>query len=717
MNLSAHPKAPGTSLASGPAIVPSIPDDDIEEWRNLPEKERARVRLLLRCFAELHTADNLHAAAQRLALRHHHLGWGWSAKSLLRLYWAWRDGGHKPGDFRKTGPIYLPSDWRCLLRNYRGAQGSLPPEFSRWVAEQWTHFKGRDDCVVALWRHIVGEVWLKGRPVPGYGTVEDWCLRTGRARPHPLLWRNSELPTGWSAATFYRLLPKRRATRELMQHGHLAAHGAQPDMVLGDRKNLLPLQYVILDDVRADVRCTWFNRGLGEIVYPLFVAGLDAASTIITAHCGKPRARKRPEIEGDGDRAERHGVTQEMALIVVVETLRRWGIPPWGITFVHENAAACVPPEAKALLHSLFGDLIRFEKTAIFHERATAHGWMESGGAPWSKGKAALESFWHLLNVQLANLPGSAGARYDDQPGELAAIEAHTAELLTRARDDAQLAAYFRSPLKSFTEVSTAFARTIKLLEFRTQHAIQGFERVQEWRRSPAENFRPWSEFVALSAVEQDEIAVVKGNVISRLESPAERFCRLLAGTELTTVDDDVLTHVQGPRFPARVRDGKITISRAEHGDDALVFREPQHPLLDEDSEGTVYVAALAADASRVVLASDDGRILGSVARQGRVDLADRDALHREIGRVRGARVADRELLRGYLLVDTEEAVAELRRHNAAALAATPRLEEPPRRTKHEASELTPAEQRKRAAQTSLQAARSRRLQQLRETF
>ena len=109
-----QPKAPGTALASGPAMVPSIPSEDIEEWRNLPEKERARVRLLLRCFAELHTADNLHATAQRLALRHHHLGWGWSVKSLLRLYWAWRDGGHKPGDFRKTGPIYLPGDWRFL---------------------------------------------------------------------------------------------------------------------------------------------------------------------------------------------------------------------------------------------------------------------------------------------------------------------------------------------------------------------------------------------------------------------------------------------------------------------------------------------------------------------------------------------------------------------------------------------------------------------------
>jgi hypothetical protein len=106
---------------------------------------------------------------------------------------------------------------------------------------------------------------------------------------------------------------------------------------------------------------------------------------------------------------------------------------------------------------------------------------------------------------------------------------------------------------------------------------------------------------------------------------------------------DDVLTYVQGPRLPVRVRDGKITISCAEHGDAALIFREPQHPLLDEDCEGTVYVAE---------------------------------------------RVADRELLRGYLLVDTDEAVAELRRHNAAALAATPRLEQPARRTKHPAPEI-----------------------------
>jgi hypothetical protein len=74
-------------------------------------------------------------------------------------------------------------------------------------------------------------------------------------------------------------------------------------------------------------------------------------------------------------------------------------------------------------------------------------------------------------------------------------------------------------------------------------------------------------------------------------------------------------------------------------------------------------------------------------------------------------------LPRAYLLVDTDEAVAELRRHNEAALAATPRMEELPRHMKPTAPELTPAERRERAAQTSLQAARSRRLQQLRETL
>lgn len=655
-------------LATGQPMLLDIPDseEDMRDWKLVKGDERARIRELFRCFAEMLSARNIKTGAESAAMKRHHLGWGWSAAALRKLFCAYRDGGHKPGDWRCAGPRFAAGDWRILIREYNGASNEkLPPEFKRWVAEQWAQFKGRSDVVTALWRHVVYEIWLKGEPVPGYGSVDEWCRRTGRARPHPLLVRQSELPAGWSERTFRRCLPKREVTRKQIAGGYLAAHNAQPDQVLTDRSPLLPLMYVYLDDTRPDMRLTWFGPGgRGEIVYPLVVMGLDAASAVDLEAITKPRAMKSDES------GQRHGVTHDMALAVVIGVLRRFGLPPWPITFVHENAAACIPSHARHALADAYGERIQFLPTSIFKERMIESGFADQGGAPWDK--APIESFWRILATQLARLPGSTGPRYDTAPGELKQIETYTLGLMEKAGGLAEVFAKFRSPLLDFKEGDEAIMSALRLLRFRTRHELQGFDRIKEFRRTPAEGYRPWSEFVMLPIAEQNAIATGgdKDAIISRLESPAERFCRLLQGVELTAVDDDLLTWVQGPREQVRVLNGKITAGRVEHGDDRLIFRETNHPLLDEEHEGRTFEGVIAADGERIVL-TDEGRILGSVARQGRIARNDLDAIRREQGRIRAARVADREHLRGYYLADAETALAELRAHNEAVDVTT----------------------------------------------
>jgi hypothetical protein len=566
-----------------------------------------------------------------------------------------------PGDWRKLGALYPAGDWRILLRDYKAGRAAvLPEEFRRWLAEQWAQFKGRTDVVNATWRFVVYEVWLKGAPVPAYGTIDDWCRRTGRNRPHPDFVRDTELPAGWTSTTFRRYLPKREATRRQVAHGYLAAHGSQPDQVLTDRAPLLPLQYVFLDDSRPDVRGTWFGAGKGEIVYPLLVMGLDACSGVDLEAVTKPRALKE---EGGG----RHGVTQDMALRVVLGVLRRFGLPPWPITFVHENAAACVPADARHALREMYGERIQFEATGIFKERMLEHGFGEQGGAPYDK--APIEAFWRILMTQLARLPGSTGPRYDAMPGDLPAIEDYTGKLMAKAGGVEAVFALFRSPLLEWAELDAAIMAALRLLRFRIQHKLQGFERVREWRRSPAEEYQPWSQFLSLPIEEQNIISNAGGdNIITRMECPAERFCRKMQGAPLTPVDPDFLSYVQGPREPVRVRDGKITVKRVALGDDPIIFRETGHELLGEEFEGKPLEGVLVEDGARIVLA-DAGRILGSVAAQGRVVRGTEEA-KREMGRVRAARTADREHLRGYLLADTDTALAELRAHNTAVLAS-----------------------------------------------
>ncbi|MES2697278.1 MAG: hypothetical protein V4773_27685 [Verrucomicrobiota bacterium] len=663
-------------LGNGQPMLLDIPDCDHEEWyRDVETEERVRIREFFAVFREMLAARNLKAGAASAALKRRHLGWGWSAKSFKQLFAVYRDGGYKPGDHRKVGASYPAGDWRVLQRTYKGKEPALPAEFVRWLNERWTEFKGRTDIVNAVWRHVVYDVWLVGKPVPTYGTVDDWCRRTGRARPHPAIVRLSELPAGWSEATFRRRLPKLRAVKEQMAHGYLAAHNAQPDQLLTDRSPLLPLQYIFLDDSRPDLRCTWFGPGSrGEMVYPLMVLGLDACSGVDLANCAKPRALKAADAETEGDRKARHGVTQDMALRVLVEILRKFGLPPWPITIVHENAAACIPPWAKRLLESLYGDRIRFEATGIFKEKMMAHGFRDEGGAPYDK--APIEAFFRLLMTQLARLPGSTGPRYDTAPGELKQIEKYTLGLMEKAGGLQEVFAKFQSPLLDFNEAHAAIEDALRILRFRCQHKLQGFDRIREWRRSPADSYRPWSQFLALPAEEQNAIAAAHpDNLLSRMECPAERFCRLLQGVTLTPVDGDLLTYIAGPRAPMTIRDGKVMLERTALTDDLLVFREGDHPLLSGEFEGRTLEGVLAPDLSHVVLAHD-GRVLGSVFRQGRV-VRGTPEWRAEMGRIHAARVADREHLRGYYLADTDDALAQLRAHNEAKEAAVAALPAP----------------------------------------
>lgn len=694
-----------TPAVGTPQLLWDVPDCDQPTWKQIDRDERVRVRELWAAFKEMRAARTLKAGAMSAAIARAHLGWGWSAKALLNLYRAYTQGGHKPGDYRKIGPVYRAGDWRILLRTYSGFESSLPEEFKRWVCEQWSQFHGRSDVVAALWRHVVYEVWLKGQPVPGYGTVDEWCLRAGRARPHPLLLRPGELPDGWSEDTFRRLLPKRRATREQAGKGYLAAHAFQPDQVLGDRRALMPLQYVPMDDHRGDCRVVWSAGSSIEIVYPLLVMGLDAATGVDVANVAKPRALQSPEAESADERKVRHGVTQDMADLVVIRTLAKFGLPPWPITFVHENAAACVSTWLKHALHELFGDRVQFEATSIFTERMYDHGFTASGGAPYDK--ASMESFWRLLETQGARLAGATGPRYDTQPPELKEVERYTLALVQRAGGLAEVVQRLAKPLPEFSEWHAATEDALRLFRFRTNHKLQGFDYVREWRRSPQENYQPWETYLALSAAEQDAIAKSddKHALVRRLECPAERFCRLLQGVQLTPIDPDVITWLEGPRFPVTIRNGKVTIDRAQFGNDPLVFRETDHPLLVEEYEGRTFEAAVASDASRIVL-THEGRFLGSVAQQGRVNLADRDALHREQGRVRAARVQERERFAGYYLADQADAVAQLRAHNDAVIASAPELQAgaPVPQIADKSPRLT-ATQRRRNAQRGAQLA------------
>jgi hypothetical protein len=647
-----------------PAVIFDIPDADTPEFMNeVEEDERTRIRELFRAFREIDAAPTIAIGVQRSASARAHLGWGWSAKSLDQLFRLYVHGGYKPGDTRKEGACFTAGDWRSLIRTYKGKTSSLPGEFLSFWKGIVLENKGRDDIVAASWKHLVYDVWLMGKPIPGYGTVDDWCLRTGRARPNPMLVRPGELPEGWDERTLRRYVPKRKATRKQAAHGYLAAHGYQADQVLTDRTPLQIFERLFIDDIRFDKRALWLQGSRGQIVYPLGVLSLDAACGVDTAFLTKPRAL-------DEDTGKRLGITADMSFQLVLNHVRRWGLPTGrAITFVHENAAACLTREQRSLLDQVFGDRIQFEATSIFRSRMLEHGFTEQGGCPWSK--APIEVFFRVLQTHLSRDRGSTGPRYDDAHGSLVKMEEYTLQLVERAGGIQSIIDQLRTPIPRWEQTHNAIERALELLRFRINHSLQGFERIVEWRRSPADNYRPESELQALAPEEQAQIS----DIITRLESPAERCVRLLQGVQLEPIDPDLLTWLEGPRRKVTVRNGKIAIKSIDHASEPLIFREVGHTLLEEECEGHTFEGVLTPDGDRLVL-SQDGRILGAIDRQARIAANDKEALLRETGRVMAARTADREQLRGYLL-DEDRRLAADQEHSERVLSQVPSIQAP----------------------------------------
>lgn len=624
------------------------PLTDLAEWRAWPLEERARVKELMVAFGEIAARPTIGQGVAAASAARRHMGRGWDARTLGNLFRLYAKGGYKPGDWQKHGPRYAPGDWRCLMRAYKPRESALPAEFLSFWGSVWTEFQGRDDCRRAAWEHLIRNVWLVGKPVPGYGTVDDWCREQDRPHPHPVLIRQDDLPDGWSYDNLIRHLPKRKSSRKQLTQGFFAAHTYQPDMVLGDRSQLLPFEHVMFDDVRIDKR----SRFLGQIVYPLMIVGLDAATGVDLAHSCKGRLER--------DDGTKHGISRDCTRLALCDLLRRWGLPPWKMHIVMENAAATLSPDERRRFKDALGDRIEFETTSIFRERMTAHGFVEKGGTPWNK--APIESYFHVMQLRVAHGEGSTGPRYDLTPGELAELEAYEKKLMDAAGGREDVMGALRWTLPALEEVYSAVQRAMMHLRFRTKHRMQGFEWLEEGRMPDGR----WLSLPELQALPEEAVEGVE--LTRRKEAPAERFCRLLDGVKFDPVPEELLLWLSGEHRPVRVRAGKFTLDHKEERD-PLVFREPGHPLLEDVREGAAFTGVLSLNRERLHVYSENGAYQGDVMRQDRIDCRNREALRREAGRVRAARVADRELLRGYL-TERDEARLEVQRHNAAVIAS-----------------------------------------------
>lgn len=595
------------------------PEDDRSEFEALPDSIRDDVARGLIAFEKINGAKNVVRACQQVA--HQMAGRrGYSFDRLRAKYY----------EYVRTG------DWRVLVDYARipkrlksSAEAEAATDLPRDFIE---HLKGlmqsnqrkSEPAIRLLYRQ-----WRRGDSIPGYGTWQEWFLDTYPHEPLPEQCP-PERPAGWSPGNLRRYIPE-AAELALARQGISAARSHLPD-ILTTRDGLRPLECIMFDDVKTDFKI--MVSGYESPVDLALLVAFDVATGMIL------RYGLRPAVFRDDGTRDRLKLRDMKVLIAGL--LLQYGIPRnYKMTLVVENQTATVRAGTALALAQLSGNNgqsgtggIEVSKTMMINGTALFGGYKDrSLGNP--DGKAPLESTFNLMHNELGFQPGQVGRRYDAGPAELhgrtreAESLARTARYLT-PQQRAALRYPFLNTDQARLVITDAFNRMIR----RTEHVMEGFSQVGEWRLKEFEPWRPEWELAEARFLPDH----VQWNPLPRKESPYERWQRLCEAvgsdsgfTKLhpgavarlydeqkpVTVDcGEISFYFEKQPYVYRVADVKFAPAGLNNGCKALAWFDPQ-------------------DLSWIHLTAADGGYLGSLPRTRGINRLNKEGHKKEMERLR----------------------------------------------------------------------------------
>ena len=621
-----------------------VPHGDMAEWLGMKLEERTLVLERLDAVREILLSGKPNRACAQIAKRKRFEGCrGWSQPTLYRLY----------SHFVKSG-----GDWHVLKREYKGPSGGLPEEFVAYFRERLLSSARKTPCRAA--RRELVHAFRRGDSIPGYGTKYEWAKREGRAIPG-ITGSDRELPDGWSLRTLQRIKPKSKYILDGARQGVFAAHSSEPAMLLRDKSKLRFMEWVAFDDVRLDKRCLISEPGFKrQIGYPLAVFALDVGTGIDVAHCVKPRLKR----EEDGTK---FGIASEEVKILILNMIETYGLPPYPVNFLIENAAATLSDADELALKQTFGDRIRIHRCGTMRDAFLSNGFYEGGGKPWFK--SWIEVFFRPFQEHLAFTDGATGNRYDNTPAQLAKAEQYVRNLLKKCGERDDIVDRLKLPLPRYEEVLDDIERILRVMRNRTDHNLQGFELVTEWRKDKSDTIHKAAELAGYSDVE-----IASFEIWDRIESPAERAVRLASGTKWWRPDPAYFCHLYALKhvLKFKISNGGITFEakslkrhKAEKIMENLVFAAPPHDVIEKYT-GVEVLCYFSDDLSCAHL-TKDGRHICSLNRVRRIDVRDEKALKKAAGEVHQRRLSDRNVL-DELMPQRNAKLAEMREENIGLL-------------------------------------------------
>jgi hypothetical protein len=583
----------GAELIAFPSGRYSIPADDAPEFAKLRPAEQERVKFLLSLFAKME-AGGIVATSEALGFQLRALR-GYGASNLRALYYKWQEGG-----------------WKLLARHFTNGGEKLPATFIQHLrALMENNARSMKQAM-----NLIKREWYAGRDIPGYGAWQQWFLTQWPERDLPVVCPGT--PKGWSKSNLYALQPA-KVQRMLATRGLAAAKALLPSMVR-DPGTLLPLQLVVIDDFEIDQLCFYWDpvHGTRAIVRMSGLAAMDVATRRIIGLILKPRL---PDDDG-----RKQSITRAEVRLLLYGILRDHSVPAHGMTILAEKAAAAVTLELELTFRNLFGGKIAVTRTSIIDRAVLENGFKDGGGKPWLKGW--IESFFNLMhNVAAGLLPGQKGAHYLVKPADLDEKLRTIERLIGTGPRDAQLSdaqlKKARIPFASPAELCDTYLQIFKFIEDRTDHAMLGFDRVQEWRSHPSQAPQPWEALADLTEAEQLDAEMLP----PRMQSPRERWNALYPRIQWHAVPAHVLMMLLLTPKKAALKGGKLTF--VHHGQGYTWLADPRSELVQRVPEGAevlCYFDPTRPDHAHVARA-DDGLPLGEVKRLGKVDITDEQAV------------------------------------------------------------------------------------------
>lgn len=623
------------------AVAQIVPLHAHEEFHKLPAEEKARVALLLQLFAEINQApDGVVAAAARLAVQCG--GRGFSAANLTRLYYA----------FRAT------KDWRVLVRKYRGPS-TLPEDFVQEVRRRIEKNAVSARAAMAALR----TEWAAGESIPGYGTWREFHATMFPERDLPERFPAGFYPRGWSQSNLYTKQSS-KAERMLVRRGLAAAKKYLPH-VMRDLSQLRPLELVVIDDFEIDQLVRAWNpvSKRWQICRCTGLLAIDAATRRKLALGLKPRFTD--------DEGRQIAITRADVQTLLHSVFATHGLPrDYGVSILCERASAAITGDFELALKAILG--VQVARTGVIAEKTLRNGFLQSGGKPWEK--PWIESNFRLMHSTAGALPGQKGASYQLKPADLEAKVLYAEKLLNTEGLPEEAAAELRVPFMAAEDMVAAYEAVFARMESRHDHKLQGFQERFVYRLPDGSGEVEESALPATLTPEE----LMRLEPLPTMESPVERWDRLIAGVRRVRVADYVLACLLLTPKQVTLRNHRLTFAHQGAGytyadADSEVMRLPEGTELlgffDPARPSSLHVTDL------------KGRYIGPVRRRGAIDIRDAQAVEAEAAEVSRliwslvkAPVRARHALEdAQLAADREHNDAILRRHHllpAAGLTA-----------------------------------------------